>query len=258
MSFVPKPSQRPAIQDIDFSDRLKRIRRAYQNLDPNGQVDWKPDRTSDIFELRTIRYKARYPNDVKRFIKKIHRIAIPQPSMFELDGETGELDRQHKVREALVYTLSEIVDNPNIEEGPVGYNTNVGWYKVPTIRYQNHDEFGNGTDPIETGSKNIFYLEFKPELVDKIISEADNDVIQLGVSVANLVGDRWSEDLSVHNLEEFKNADDIYMLMEASKNGYLTKEEGGYREFMDARVEARKQLKPIKKKKNIRGEIVAE
>lgn len=256
MSFQTRPVQKPTIQEIDFSDRLQRIKRAYDNCDPNGQVFWRPDRKTDILELKTIRYKNKYPKNILRNISWMYRIAIPKKDMFELDKVTGELDHQNRVKEALVYALTETVDNPNIEEGPVGYSTKIGWYQAPVVRYQKHDDMGNGIDPIVERWKNIFYIEFKPETVDQILSEMDNEPNSIGVSVANEYGERWSISNSVHSMEEFKNIDDIYGLIEASKHGYLRKDPGGYKEFIDARDEAKKQLKPVKvKKRNNKGEI---
>lgn len=249
MSFRTREPQNLKVQEIDFSDRLQRIKRAYDNADPNGQVYWIPDRTSDVFELRTIRYKQKYPNDVSTNISWMCRILLPRKNMFELDKESGTLDSNHKVKQALVYAINESVDNPNLEEGPVGYSSVIGWYQSPLIRYSKHDEFGNGTDPVIERMKNIFYIEYKPELVDDILSKMSNEISSMGVAVANEFGERWPTTHSVRNLQEFKEAEDIQALIEASQHAYLRNDYGGYKEFLEARSEAKKSYKPIKAKK---------
>ena len=260
-SFVMKPPQQPKFQEIDYSDRLKRVKRAYEQSDPGGQVGWQPNKQGDIQELRTIRYKKRFPDDVTKTIGWMYRVALPKKNMFELDGETGALDSEYQVKEALVYSITESVDNPNLEDGAVAYSSPIGWYQAPIVRYTKHDEMGNGIDPVFSKWKNIFYIEFKPETVDKILSEMYNEPKSVGVAVANEFGpDSWNDSRTVHNMDEFKFAKDIYTLMEASRHGFLVKDAGGYEDFIQAKETSKKQLKPIKQKKRIvsNGELIVE
>jgi hypothetical protein len=228
--------------EIDLSDRLVRIKKAYDN----AGLEYIPNQQTDKSELITIRYKNKYPEDVTTRIAGIYRILLPKPNMFELPN--GKLDSQHKVKQVIVYGINEYVDNVNIENGPIGYHATLGCYQAPIIKYKKHDEMGNGIDPQIIRRKNIFYIPYSVEKIDEILSAMDNQPSTMAVAVAEEFAPyRFKEpNRAVFNMEEFKEVDDIDALIDASDKKYLKRDYGGFNEYMEAREEAKKAARPVK------------
>lgn len=256
MSFVKYQAKPPTskIDEINYSPRLSRIKRAVERLGFSFELD-RDDPESHKEQIRrnneilTMRYKQQYPNDVFKVIGWIHRYYLPKPGMFEF--EDGTLDMNHEVKQALVYYLHEYVDNPNLEDGPIGYQTKMGLFQVPIARNRRvRDSEGLETIELEqVGTKNIFYIPYTPENVDKILSEMYNtpDPRNFGVGYARERGpDTRDQVYTVFNIQEFKEIQDIEGLMDASKGNWLQNEYGGYNEFVKEKDKAR--TKPIRKR----------
>jgi hypothetical protein len=229
--------------EVDLSDRLVRIKKAYDKVG----LEYVPNQQIDKSELITIRYKNKYPEDVTTHIAGIYRILLPKPNMFELPN--GELDKHHKVKQALIYGINEYVDNSNIENGPIGYHATLGCYQAPIIRYRKHDEMGNGIDPQVHKRKNVFYIEYTPEKIDEILAEMDNIPSTMAVAVAEEFAPyRFKEpNHSVPNAEEFRNVEDIEALIDASLKGRLKREFGGFEDYMKAEEEDKKKERPVRR-----------
>lgn len=228
--------------EIDLSDRLQRIKKAYDKVG----LEYIPNQTVDKSELLTIRYKNKYPDDITTNIAGIYRILLPKGGMFEL--ENGELDVQHKVKQALIYGINEYVDNANIENGPVGYHVTLGCYQAPLIKYKKHDQMGNGIDPHIVRRKNIFYIEYTPERIDEILDQMDNaPSTRAGAVAEEYAPYRFKEpSIAIPNAEEFRNIQDLEGLIKAGADGELKREYGGYDHFIEEsktanRPKARKQ-----------------
>lgn len=229
VNYKPKPPI-SVIDELQFSDRLQRKKRALENAGFSYTAIEHMDRR----ELTTIRYKLKFPDNVTKNIGSIYRLLLPRPNMFELDSETGKLDAQHKVKQVLVYSINEYVDNETITEGPISYNCHMGVYPKPIVKYKGHDDLGNPIEPKIRGYKNIFYIEYKPETIDKILNEMDNQPHAMCVGIAQDTGDfQVTPPYRVHNLEEFRDVQDIESLIEA--NPYLKNEKGGYEEFLQVK-----------------------
>lgn len=251
--FSPKPPT-TQIDELEFSDRLRRMKKSYDRAgltfrtyrEPGDDIETVKAIHAMQRELLTIKYEKKFPDGVYKNISWFYRFLLPRPDMFEFDN--GNLDSQHKVKQVLVYALNEYVDSPDLENGPVGYQCKMGWYPSPITRNKRaskSDEF----IPHQVGIKNIFYIEYTPETIDKILSEMDNQPSGYGVAVARVQGpDIREHPYTVHNLREFKEIQDIEGLINASKLGFLQNEYGGYNEYIEAKAEATKASKPIKGK----------
>lgn len=253
--FSPKPPT-TQIDELEFSDRLRRMKRAYDKAgltfrtyrEPSDDIETVKAIHAMQRELLTIKYAKKFPDGVFKNISWFYRFLLPKPSMFESDN--GELDSQHKVRQVLVYALNEYVDSPDLENGPIGYQCKMGWYPSPLTRNKRDpkkDEF----IPHQVGVKNVFYIEYTPETIDKILNEMSNQPSGYGVAVARVTGPEIREHpYTVFNLREFKEIQDIEGLINASRLGYLQNEYGGYNEFVDAKEDAKKASRPMKPRQN--------
>lgn len=256
MSFVRYEAKPPTekIDEIKYSDRLSRIKRAVEKLGLDfNRTERDPESHKEMMmrnkELLTIRYKRQYPNDVFKVIGWLHRYYLPKPGMFEF--EDGELDMNHEVKQALVYYLNEYVDNPNLENGPVGYHARIGMFQVPITRNKRirNEEGLEEVVLDQVGTKNIFYIPYSPENVDKILGEMYNtpDPKNLGVSYARERGpDTRDTVYTVYNIQEFREVQDLEGLMDASKGNWLINEYGGYNDFIKEKDKSK--TKPIKKR----------
>lgn len=243
------------VSEIEYSYRLKRAIEGFERrgleylIKPNPEHPSLKPKPMDLQELLTIRYKQKFPDDITTNIAGIYRILLEKPNMFEF--ENGEMDTKHKVKQALVYGINEYVDNPQLEHA-VGYHTTIGSYNFPIIRYGKHDEMGNAIpDSAQVmRRKNIFYIEYTPEKIDEILEEMDNQPNTTAVAIAEEFGTtRFKEpSYTVHNIEEFKTVEDLEGLIDASKKGYLRRDFGGYKEYLDAKEEAKKAARPVKSK----------
>lgn len=256
MSFVRYQAKPPTskIDEIRLSPRLSRIKRAVERLGFSFELE-QDDPESHREQIRrnneilTMRYKQQYPNDVFKVIGWIHRYYLPKPGMFEF--EDGELDMNHEVKQALVYFLHEYVDSPNLEDGPVGYTAKMGMFQVPIARNRRvRNEEGLEELRLEqVGTKNIFYIPYTPENVDKILGEMYNtpDPRNFGVSYARERGpDTRDTVYTVFNMQEFREVQDIEGLMDASKGNWLNNEYGGYNDFIKEKDKAK--TKPVRQK----------
>lgn len=215
------------------------MKRAVERAGLDFEKPERPDKMRTR-ELLTNRYKKQYPNDVFKVIGWLHRYYLPKPNMFEFPD--GELDADHTVKQVLVYFLNEYVDNQNIEDGPIGYHAKMGWYPSPLVK--NKHVVVEGIEQLEIdhiGDKNIFYIPYNKENLNKILSQMYNQPTDLGVAIARERGpDLRDRVYSVHNMQEFAEVDDIEGLIAASSENFLKKEYGGYHDYLDSREESKK------------------
>lgn len=252
--FIQQTEVDPIVDDSPYIRRIKK-----SLLRKSIEYQLRTDTTNDIPEKETLIFAKKYPDSVVKNIGWLYRIALPKPNMFELDEDTGELDKEHKVKQALIYHLNCYVTDPNSEgiKKVVGFNRTEGVYPdmIPEWKY---DREGHKIDFTPVGNRNIFYIEYTPENVDKILSEMSNQPNIMGVCIASELGPSpWSKGpYTVHNFDEFRNIEDIEGLMQASigvegRGVFLRQEYGGYEDYKEWRSNrpVRQYIPPARSKK---------
>lgn len=225
--------------DVEESQYLRRVKKAL--LRKNIQYEPRTETTNDIPEIETLRFIKKYPENVVNNIGWFYRVKLPKPNMFEINEDTGELDSKHKVKQALIYHVNCYVTDPNVEGGRTiaSFNRTEGVYRdiIPEYRI---DKNGRKTGFTSVGTKNIFYIEYTPENIDRILGEMSNTPNSIGVCIAAETGHSpWiNNPYRVHNYEEFKNINDIDGLIAANigtkeRGTFLRAEYGGYEDYKE-------------------------
>lgn len=234
--FIQQTEISPAVQNSPY---IRRLQKALFRK----SIEYQPrtETTNDIPEIETLEFAKRYPESVVKNIGWLYRVKLPKPGMFELNEDTGELDREHKVKQALAYHLNCYVTDPNTEGGRAitGFARTEGVYRdiIPEYKY---DRSGKKTGYTAVGNRNIFYIEYTPENVDKILDEMSNLPNATGVCVGAEQGHSpWiNNPYKVHNFDEFRNIDDIDGLIAANigtkeRGTFLRADYGGYEDYKE-------------------------
>lgn len=247
--LIPQIDINPIAEQSPY---LRRLIRTYRNK--GLKYKFKTETTNDTPETETLRFAQNFPEGVVKNIGWIYRVSLPRPGQFELDEVTGELDKEHKIKQALIYHLNQYVTDPKLDgvKKLVGFNRTEGVYQDPIVDYK-YDKDGRRVDFDIIGNVNIFYIEYTPENVTKILDEMKNAPNTMGVCIAGESGPSpWSKGpYVVHNFDEFRNIKDIDGLMAASigvqgRGPFLKAEYGGYEEYQEWRKQkpARKYVPP--------------
>ena len=225
-----KPRKQTA-ESLEYSDRLKRIIRAHESV----YQEYVPNKMEDRNEILTLFNSKRYPQSVRKFLGGIYRVILPQANMFELDAKTGRLDKEFKVKQAIVYRLNQYVENPDRPmEQVASCNMKLGTYQRPVARLE-YDTEGNVKNSVRVGSKNIFYIPYSPKLIKDLIEESGNTPTITCVTVGMDSGSEFHtpHPIAIPNINEFIEVEDLYGLIEASRRGYLMDDYGGYNRFKE-------------------------
>lgn len=226
--------------NVEDSPYLRRVKKALLRKD----IIYEPrtETTNDVPEIETLLFIKKYPEFVVNNIGWFYRVKLPKPNMFEINEDTGELDSKHKVKQALIYHINCYVTDPNVDGGGrtiVSFNRTEGVYRDIIPEYK-IDRNGRKTGFTAVGTKNIFYIEYTPENIDRILGEMSNMPNSIGVCVGADTGHSpWANNpYKVHNFEEFRNIDDIDGLIAANvgtkeRGTFLRAEYGGYDDYKE-------------------------
>lgn len=236
------PQKKATYPIANMSERLKRTINAYRKMEFKYEIEnWK-----DKAELTLDIYKQKYPDLCKRNLITLVRAKIPE-GCFELDFE-GTIDKEYKVREALVYSTSETVfspDNPETE-GICQASFLYGLYRRP-FGVIKRDEFGNvvqkGT--YIKGYTNMFWIPFTPENVQKVLDEYSGKYRNTVLAIADkgAVDYYGSNTYQIPSLIEWSR-EDFDLLLEANqdKGKWLKDEPGGAKLFLKKKLETRQEM----------------
>lgn len=225
-----KPRKQTA-ESLEYSDRLRRIIRAHEAV----YQEYVPNKMEDRNEILTLFNSKRYPQSVRKFLGGIYRVILPQANMFELDAKTGKLDKDFKIRQAIVYRLNQYVENPDRPmEQVASCNMKLGTYQRPVARLE-YDTEGNVKNSVRVGSKNVFYIPYSPDVIKGLIEESGNTPTITCVTVGMDTGSEFHtpHPIAIPNIDEFIEVEDLYGLIEASRRGYLMDDYGGYNRFKE-------------------------
>lgn len=201
-----------------------------------------PNRTTDKAQIETSLYAQKYPNNVRKRLTTVSRVKI-KPDQFELNDKL-DIQTDGKITEVLVYGVAVYVDYPS---DPVGTNILAsckethGIYARPWAQIQ-RDDLGNVINSEVKFWKNMFYIPFSRENVEKVLSEY-GEYRDLALAHAHEAGN-WYGDRVFHckNLEEFISAP-FKDIISANTGGYLkTEAYGGVELFQKDRQEKRRQM----------------
>lgn len=166
--LIFKPKQPPKLPEIHYSERLRRMQRAYRDVDFEYQLSSADIRNEELFNV----YAHKYPDQVKSKLMTFCRVLLPEPNMFELD-ESGKLDETHEIREALVRSESKKVMDPKNPITNTFCQANIlhGVYRRPYVS-KVFDDYGNPTYKSRiTDHRNVFYIEFNKANVNAVLEK---------------------------------------------------------------------------------------
>lgn len=240
--FAPKT--KPVFPVALHSERLQRVIRAHKDLNFTYELNHTKDRAEVLLDLYA--QKPKFAPYVKSKLMSFVRAKIPEANMFELD-ENGTLDEKHRVKEALVWSESKKVMDP---ENPV---TNAlvhatilhGVYSKP-YGVNRKDEFGN---VIEKGTKitnhvNTFYIEFTEKNVKEVLEQFRGKYRVLTMTYANPGSKTWYQlpTYSIPNLQDSIH-EDFDNLIAANMGGFLrSDDEGGVQLYLKDKAEKKKKI----------------
>jgi hypothetical protein len=197
-------------------------------------MEYVPNKNEDQNEIMTMFEAKRHPENLRKFISGIYRVALPKKGMFELD-EKGTIDDEYSVKQAIVYRLNQYVENPDRPMQTVAScTTKIGTYQKPVARLD-YDKMGNVTNSTRVGSKNMFYIPYSAKFLRDLIAEVGNAPNITCCTIGLETGSEFHtpKPEAIANLEEFIDVEDIYSLIDASKWGYISKDPGGYQRYLD-------------------------
>jgi hypothetical protein len=75
-----KPKHPPKLPEIHYSERLRRMQRAYRDVDFEYQLSTADIRNEELFNV----YAHKYQDQVKSCLMTFYKVLLPEPNMFEL------------------------------------------------------------------------------------------------------------------------------------------------------------------------------
>ena len=248
-----RPPTKVNILKEQLSERLKRTVNATKKVS-HGTQEYVFNRTVDKAEIELSLYRQRYPDNWKRELKTLSRVRL-QPGMFVTDEE-NDIDKDFKVKEALVYGVAEQVFSPqNPTTQQLAYcSTRMGVFKMPRVIIEK-DDLDNIVKSDVQGWSNMFYIPWDDGKSAKgVLEEFGGKYRNTSVAIAAPGGDDWhaGHTVSVFNLQEWLE-EDFDTLVGANKGGFLKAEFGGtvlYKKDQIAkRAKMQKEIEELKSQK---------
>jgi hypothetical protein len=239
MSFTRfDPPAKKKVLNEQLSERLRRTKKACEKV----HLVYVFNRTTDKAEVELSIYRQRFPGTWKRRLMTLSRVRL-SPGMFVINEE-GDIDQDFKVKEALVYSISEMVYDPrNPNTNQLAHCTTVmGVYKKPNTIME-FDDLGNCTKSTVKSWSNRFYIPWDDgKSARAVIDEFGSKYRNIVLAIAREAGEWYgSNTYSVFNLQEWLEAD-FEDVLGANKGGFLKNEYGGAVQYVKDRDEKRRKL----------------
>lgn len=106
--FAPKT--KPIFPIAQKSERLQRVIRSHKDLNFSYELNHTKDRAEVLFDLYA--QKEKFKPLIRSKLMTFCRVRMTEPNMFELDDK-GILDSNHKIKEALVWSESKKIMDPD-------------------------------------------------------------------------------------------------------------------------------------------------
>lgn len=164
--------------------------------------------------------------------------------MFAINEE-NDIDQEFKVRQALVYTISEKVFHPhNPTTEMLSYCTaKMGVFRSPNVVME-WDDLGNVTKSTVVGWSNRFYIPWdNGNSACKVIDEFGGKYRDTLLATSKESGNEWhtGNTYSVFNLQEWLESD-FDDLLATNRGGFLKPEYGGTVQYLRDRDQKRQRL----------------
>lgn len=249
--YVKQVPQRMYESDPICAERLTRTIRSFRAVG----FDYSPDdyiaRRKDQIEEENQIFQREYgPSCVRTKLIGMTRVALPSKNMWENDE--GVLDKDHKVKSALVVRIQfEILNKEALEKNNISvlidhraaqYTYLVGRIEKPELApvYVN----GKLSAYKIINFNHVYFLEDSPTNIKKYLKKYGNPQKLFSVGIANQVGQsiyRNDQVYTVLNEDEFIN-EPIELLVESNKKGLLGEKAGGVKTLLEWKAVEKKML----------------